>query len=96
MRKAQEVRAQELVSALCDKVITADRKKEAARDVASIALKTCIAEVQGLPVAGNLSKTIANKMLAGTKLVSTSLCSTLASGYGFLFEFQFSTNGLFL
>ncbi len=63
--KVTEPRAQELVSQLCDKVITPVSDKEEQRVVATIALKNVIHVVQGTPIAATLAPLITNKMLQG-------------------------------
>jgi cullin-associated NEDD8-dissociated protein 1 len=63
VRKVAEARAEELVRNLCDKAVTVVAKKEQARDIASIGLKTIIAEIPGGHLAQNAATTITNKML---------------------------------
>ena len=63
MRKVAEPRAEELARALSDKVLTG--KKDQLRDIASIGLKTVIAEIPGGSLAYSTSAIITAKMLEG-------------------------------
>ncbi len=63
VRKVSDVRAEEMIRSLCDKVLSG--KKEQQRDIASIGIKTIIAEIQGGPLATSLASTVTKKMLEG-------------------------------
>eukprot|EP00195_Chlamydomonas_chlamydogama_P007020 CAMPEP_0202892974 /NCGR_PEP_ID=MMETSP1392-20130828/2632_1 /ASSEMBLY_ACC=CAM_ASM_000868 /TAXON_ID=225041 /ORGANISM="Chlamydomonas chlamydogama, Strain SAG 11-48b" /LENGTH=1235 /DNA_ID=CAMNT_0049577131 /DNA_START=157 /DNA_END=3864 /DNA_ORIENTATION=- len=63
VRKVAEARAEEMARSLCDKVILG--KKEQQRDIASIGLKTIIAEISGGQLATNCAAIITSKMLEG-------------------------------
>jgi len=67
VRKVSEARAEELVKTLCDKVITvpAKKDKEQQRDIASIGLKTIIAEITGGTLANHAANIMTNKLLEG-------------------------------
>lgn len=64
MRKVGEARAVETIKDLCDKVVTTT-KKEQARDIANIGLKTVIAEISGGSLAASTAALVTGKMLEG-------------------------------
>lgn len=71
VRKVGDACAEDMVRTLCDKAVTvaSKKEKEQARDIASIGLKTVVAELPLGHLAQSASATIASKMLeAATKV----------------------------
>lgn len=63
VKRVAEVRVGEMLDVLCEKLVNG--KKEAQRDIASIALKTSIAEISGGALAHVVVKVVTPKMLQG-------------------------------
>lgn len=65
VRKMGDVRVEELIRSLCDKVLVTKKDKDQARDIASIGLKTAIQEMPGGSLAATCAAIITTKMLDG-------------------------------
>lgn len=62
MRKVSEVRVVEMTSKLCDKLLNG---KDQHRDIASIALKTVVAEVSTQSLAQSILQTLTPQLIKG-------------------------------
>lgn len=62
MRKVSEVRVVEMTSKLCDKLLNG---KDQHRDIASIALKTVVAEVSTQSLAQSILQTLTPQLIRG-------------------------------
>lgn len=62
MRKVSEVRVVEMTSKLCDKLLNG---KDQHRDIASIALKTVVAEVSTQSLALSILQTLTPQLIKG-------------------------------
>ncbi|GFH30374.1 TIP120 domain-containing protein, partial [Haematococcus lacustris] len=74
IRKVGELRAEDTIKVLCDKVVNVSTSnKQQQRDIASIALKTVISDIPGGNLAITGSAIIANKMLEAVGKVQCKL-----------------------
>lgn len=83
MKKVREQQVLEMTSKLCDKLLNG---KEQNRDIASIALKTIVAEVPTSSVAQTVLVSISPKLIRGittqvSAVYSSSTCHSMSTRY---------------
>ncbi|KAK4402032.1 Cullin-associated NEDD8-dissociated protein 1 [Sesamum angolense] len=90
VKKIHEQQVLEMTNKLCDKLLNG---KEQNRDIASIALKTIVAEVPTLSVAKSVLVSISPKLIRGITLqIKTFMIISVSNEFDLLVRFRFSSS----